>query len=78
MKLQHNISIKNNSTLIGSTQKVIIDTITHDGKSIGRTFRDSPEIDNTVTINSKLNVGSFYDVLIKDISAYDIFGEVVN
>tara|TARA_B100000674_G_scaffold95950_1_gene68449 strand:+ start:1830 stop:3122 length:1293 start_codon:yes stop_codon:yes gene_type:complete len=78
MKLQYNISIKNNSTLIGSTQKVIIDTITHDGKSIGRTFRDSPEIDNTVTINSKLNVGSFYDVLIKDISAYDIFGEVVN
>ena len=76
MKLQHDISIKNNSRLIGSTQNVIIDTITHDGKSIGRTFRDSPDIDNTVTINSKLKIGSFYDILIKDVSAYDIFGEV--
>ena len=78
MKLQHEISIRNNSRLIGSTQNVIIDTITHDGKSIGRTFRDSPDIDNTVTINSKLKIGSFYDILIKDVSAYDIFGEVAS
>ena len=76
MKLQHNISLKNNTRLIGSTQKVIIDTNTHDGKSIGRTFRDSPEIDNTVTINALLEVGKFQEVLIKDVSAYNMVGEL--
>ena len=76
MKLQHSISLKNNTALIGSTQEVVIDTNTHDGKSIGRTFRDSPDIDNTVTVNSKLNVGGFYDIKIKDVSAYNMNGEV--
>ena len=77
MKLQHNISLKNNMRLIGSTQKVIIDTNTHDGKSIGRTFRDSPDIDNTVTINTQLKVGEFQNILIKDVSAYDMIGELI-
>ena len=77
MKLQHNISLKNNMRLIGSTQKVIIDTNTHDGKSIGRTFRDSPDIDNTVTINAQLKVGEFQNILIKDVSAYDMIGELI-
>ena len=76
MKLQHNISLKNNMRLIGSTQKVIIDTNTHDGKSIGRTFRDSPDIDNTVTINTELKVGEFQNILIKDVSAYNMVGEL--
>jgi len=76
MSLQHGISLKNNTSLIGSTQKVIIDTNTHDGKSIGRTFRDSPDIDNTVTINSQLKVGEFQEVLIKNVSAYNMTGEL--
>ena len=76
MRLQNDINLKNNINLIGSTQKVIIDINTHDNKSIGRTFRDSPEIDNTVTINKKLKVGDFYDILIQDASSYNLIGKV--
>ena len=75
MKLQNKINLENNTRLIGSNQKVIIDTNTHDGKSIGRTFRDSPDIDNTVTINSKLQIGEFKEVLIKKVSAYNMIGD---
>ena len=76
MKLQRKISLENNTRLIGSNQKVIIDTNTHDGKSVGRTFRDSPDIDNIVTIDSKLQVGQFQEVLIKKVSAYNMIGEL--
>ena len=47
-----------------------------DGLSLGRTFRDSPDIDNTVTINSQLKVGEFQNILIKDVSAYNMIGEL--
>ena len=52
MKLQMNINLNKNKKLIGSTQKVIIDTQSNKKSSIGRTDRDSPEIDNTVLFDS--------------------------
>ncbi len=78
MKLQMNINLNKNKKLIGSTQKVIVDTQSNKKSSIGRTYRDSPEIDNTVLFDSSLSVGKFYDVKIVDASYYSIKGEVIN
>ena len=78
MKLQMEINLANNKGLINTTQKVIIDTHTQDGLSIGRTYRDSPEIDNTVTFKAKLNIGEFYNAKIIDASNYNLIGEVSN
>ena len=76
MKLQLEISLRNNKKLLNTKQTVLIDTHTQDGNSIGRTFRDSPEIDNTVTINEKLEIGKFYDAKITDAHPYNLFGEI--
>ena len=76
MKLQLEISLGNNIKLLNTKQTVLIDTHTQDGNSIGRTFRDSPEIDNTVTINEKLEIGKFYDANITEAHPYNLFGEI--
>ena len=78
MKVQMEINLEKNKGLINSTQKVIIDTHTQDGLSIGRTYRDSPEIDNTVTFNSKLDIGKFYNTQIIEASHYNLIGEIID
>ena len=72
------VNLEKNKTLIGSIQKVIVDAHTQEGLSIGRTFRDSPEIDNTITFNSKLKIGEFYNAKIMDASHYNLIGGVSN
>ncbi|MBJ47914.1 MAG: 30S ribosomal protein S12 methylthiotransferase RimO [Candidatus Marinimicrobia bacterium] len=78
MKLQLGISLENNKKLLNTNQKVLIDTHTQDGNSIGRTFRDSPEIDNTVTINGRLKIGKFYNTKITEVHPYNLFGVINN
>ena len=77
MALQQAINYKKNKDLINSTQKVLID-ISKDNFSLGRTFRDSPTIDNYVKINRNLKIGEFYNVKITDAMEYDLIGEVID
>ena len=76
MALQQKINFKKNQSLIGTRQKVLID-ISKEGLSLGRTFRDSPTIDNYVKINQDLEPGKFYDVNIDSAQEYDLIGKVV-
>lgn len=78
MLLQQKINHQKNIDLIGSIQKVLIDVVNDNDCSIGRTYRDSPEIDNYVTINSALETGSFYNVKITKANEYDLVGEVID
>ena len=78
MRLQMQVNLEKNKNLIGSIQKVIVDAHTQEGFSIGRTFRDSPEIDNTITFDSKLKIGEFYNAKIMDVSHYNLIGGVSN
>ena len=78
MLLQQKISLENNRELIGSTQDVIIDSHTQDKRSIGRTYRDSPEIDNLVIAGGELSIGEIYSMKINDAFEYDLLGEVVD
>ena len=77
MALQQTINFKKNKKLIGTTQKVLID-VSKDSFSLGRTFRDSPTIDNYVKIDQKLDDGKFYDVDIVSAQEYDLIGKVSN
>ena len=43
-----------------------------DGTSIGRSYRDAPEVDNFIRVDEKLNIGEFYDVEITDAFEYDL------
>ena len=54
---------------------MLIDRLSEDGTSIGRSYRDAPEVDNFVQIDEKLNIGEFYNVEITDASEYELIGE---
>ena len=59
-------------------RKVLVDIANEQGTSLGRTYRDSPEIDNYVKIKGKVQPGEFYNVKITDAMEYDLIGEFVN
>jgi ribosomal protein S12 methylthiotransferase len=74
MELQKQISLERNESLVGRTERVIIDQ--KEGvMAFGRTSADAPEIDNEVTIHDAggLSIGEMYDVEIVDAGEYDLF-----
>lgn len=73
MLLQQEISHRKNEDMIGKSYKVLIDEYKEDeGLSIGRSYKDAPEIDNIVVIDEKLVAGSFVNARIISASAYDV------
>lgn len=82
MEIQQEISQKLNDQLIDSIEQVLIDKYDDENKCyIGRTYRDAPEIDNEVIINTneiKENlIGSIESVKIYDASEYELYGQFV-
>ena len=77
MLLQQEINLKKNKKLIGNIEKVLIDLNTDDEKSIGRSYRDAPEVDNCVIIDEKLPVGEFVDVEIISATEYEVIGKII-
>lgn len=77
MELQMDISLKKNSEKIGEKIKVLIDDYSN-GKYIGRTEYDAPEVDNAVIIKTDkvLNIGDFVNVKIVDAEPYDLIAEI--
>lgn len=76
MNAQYSITEASNKSRVGNVYKVIIDSFA-DGKYIGRSYMDSPEIDSGIifTSNKKLNIGDFVNVKITDFDGYDLIGE---
>ena len=75
MLLQQEINLNKNKTRIGKQERVLIDRHSEDGTSIGRSYRDAPEVDNYIRIDEKLPIGEFVDVNITEASEYDVLGE---
>ena len=79
MMLQQKINYKKNIDRIGSVEKILIDIVDdNEGWSLGRSYRDAPEIDNYVKINQKLETGKIYNVKIEEAYEYDVLGSVLN
>lgn len=79
MELQSNISAQLNASMVGSVQRVIIDR--REGEYyVGRTERDSVEVDNEVLICSpkRLRRGTFHNVLVTRAEEYDLYGELAD
>ena len=81
MELQRQISLEKNYTRLGKTFRVLIDEYdAASGTAIGRTYGDSPEIDNEVileNVHRGIKPGEFYDVRIIDVGEYEIFGQIL-
>ncbi|MBT3250326.1 MAG: 30S ribosomal protein S12 methylthiotransferase RimO [Candidatus Marinimicrobia bacterium] len=75
MMLQQDINLMKNEQLVGHVEKIMIDKNNDDGSSQGRTFRDSPEIDNIVKIDGIHPVGEFLKVKFTSATEYEITGK---
>jgi len=73
MEQQQRISLAKNQAQIGKTLDVLIEG-KGDGLSLGRSYRDAPEIDGMVMVEGDLPVGEFVPVRITGAMAYDLTG----
>ena len=84
MELQQGISLKKNQSLIGKTLEVLVEghgegededgNPTGDALSLGRSYRDAPEIDGYVIVEGELPVGEIVPVRITGATTYDLIG----
>lgn len=77
MLLQENISLDRNQKLIGITLPVLVEGFDN-GISIGRSYRDAPEIDGLVLIEGKAPIGEIVNVQINSALTHDLIGRISN
>ncbi|MCA9933437.1 MAG: 30S ribosomal protein S12 methylthiotransferase RimO [Ardenticatenaceae bacterium] len=76
MALQQPISLAKNQALVGRTLDVLVEG--HgDGISVGRSYRDAPEIDGLVIVPGELPLGEIVPIHIDGAMAYDLTGSPV-
>lgn len=78
MAVQEEISWELNQKRVGGVERVLFDRLEGDF-FIGRTERDSPEVDNEVLVDARTNfvrVGDFADVRIDSVESFDLYGTV--
>ena len=73
METQQSISLQINQGFVGKKLDVLIEGYDQ-GLSIGRSYRDAPEIDGLVIIEGKAKLGTIVPVKITGAMAYDLTG----
>jgi len=73
MELQQGISMQVNQSYVGKTLDVLVEGKDKD-ITIGRSYRDAPEIDGMVFIEGNAKIGSIVPVRITGAMAYDLTG----
>ncbi|GAP17911.1 30S ribosomal protein S12 methylthiotransferase RimO [Levilinea saccharolytica] len=77
MTLQEGISLARNQALVGRTLDMLIEGA-QDGISIGRTYRDAPEIDGLVFATGEAPVGQILPVRITGALTHDLTAEFIS
>lgn len=77
MLLQERISMEKNQVLVGKTLDVLIEG-SGDGISIGRSYRDAPEVDGLVVLDSEVQTGQMIKAQINGAMAHDLTGVIVH
>jgi ribosomal protein S12 methylthiotransferase len=73
MTLQQSISLIKNQAQVGRTLPVLIEGF-GDGVTIGRSYRDAPEIDGLVIVPGELPLGEIVPIEISGAMTYDLTG----
>jgi len=76
MLTQETISLNRNQSYIGKVLEVLVEG-ENNSVSVGRSYRDAPEIDGYVVINGKAPVGQIVAVLIGGAMPHDLNGTLV-
>ncbi len=81
MTLQRDISLRKNLAKIGKSYRVLIDEVNQEQHSAyGRTYADSPEIDNEVVLENipvELSPGQFVQARVVDAGEYELFAQIL-
>ena len=75
MERQQAISLLRNQAFVGKTLPVLIEG-SGDGISLGRSYRDAPEIDGMVIVEGELPAGEMLPVRITGAMTYDLSGNI--
>jgi ribosomal protein S12 methylthiotransferase len=75
MELQQPISLEKNQGFIGQTLPVLVEGHGN-GLTLGRSYRDAPEIDGMVLVEGEIPVGEIVPVHITGAMVYDLSGVV--
>jgi len=73
MELQQGISMQINQSYVGKTLDVLVEGFDN-GISVGRSYRDAPEIDGLVFVEGRLEMGQIVPVRMTGAMAYDLTG----
>jgi ribosomal protein S12 methylthiotransferase len=76
MSTQQNISLQINQSYVGKTLDVLVEGYDN-GLTIGRSYRDAPEIDGLVLAEGKAEIGEMVKVKISGAMAYDLTGTLL-
>jgi ribosomal protein S12 methylthiotransferase len=76
MELQQNISLQVNQSYTGKTLDVLVEGYDN-GLTIGRSYRDAPEIDGLVFAEGRAEIGQIVPVRITGAMAYDLTGTLL-
>lgn len=76
MLTQETISLTRNQSFIGKTMDVLVEG-NDKGVSVGRSYRDAPEIDGYVVIDSHAPVGEIVPVVIGGAMPHDLNGSLL-
>ena len=81
MSLQQEISRKRASRFVGKTMTMLVEGTGEDDNknpiSIGRTYREAPEVDGLVFAQGQAKINSRAKVKIEDSGDYDLFGRLL-
>ncbi|MEP7200857.1 MAG: 30S ribosomal protein S12 methylthiotransferase RimO [Chloroflexota bacterium] len=75
MEHQREISLTKNRALVGRALDVLIEGA-GDGISVGRSYRDAPEVDGVVLVQQELRAGEMVRVMVTGAMEYDLMAEV--
>ena len=75
MTLQQGISLRKNQEFIGRELQVLVEGVGN-GISVGRSYRDAPEVDGMVLIRGELPTNEFASVRITEALEYDLVGRI--
>ena len=73
MEHQQTISLEKNLSMVGKTLDVLVEGY-GDGLSVGRSYRDAPEIDGLVIVQDSLPIGEICTVRVTGAMTYDLNG----
>jgi ribosomal protein S12 methylthiotransferase len=75
LDLQHGITLEKHQALIGQDLDVLMEGA-GDGLSVGRSYRDAPEIDGLVIVEGDHPIGDMLPVRVTGAMPYDLAGEI--